>query len=91
MKIRIRFLLTFRELFNGKVHDIDLPHEQTLGELLRQLADTEEKKQALFKGKALRSSTVVIKNGLSARSNEDMNSKLKEGDSISIFPLMGGG
>lgn len=91
MKIRIKFFAFFRELFQGKERDIELKKGTTVGGLLTLLCHSEEQRKEIFDGNALKSTVVVMRNGTHVHSLKGLKTDMNDGDTIALFPLIGGG
>jgi molybdopterin synthase sulfur carrier subunit len=91
MKIRIKFFAYFRELFQGKERNIELKKGTTIMELLTLLCHSEEQQKEIFDGNALKSTVVVMRNGTNVHSLNGLKTEVNEGDTIALFPLIGGG
>jgi len=92
IRIKVKFFGPFRDLFSGREREIDLPADVHIRELLRRLSDTPERKKQLFAVAAdLNPSVVVMKNGTPVQGKVGMESVLQDGDTIALFPFLGGG
>jgi len=87
MKIRVKFLATYRTLFGGRERDIEVAAETTVGGLLDLLGDTPARRKELFAGGALRPHVVVLRNGSPATPGAG----LSPDDTIAVFPFITGG
>jgi hypothetical protein len=52
MRIRVKFLATFRTVFGGRERDVEVPRGGTVGDVLDLLGDTPERRKELFAGGA---------------------------------------
>lgn len=92
MKIQVKFLAYFRDLFGAKEITLDLPTGALLGDLLERLGDTPERRQAILTEKGeIPSQLVVMKNGWPVQSAGGLKTPLAEGDTVAVFPFLGGG
>ncbi len=91
MKIRIKFFAYFRELFQDKERDIELEKETTVGGLLTLLCHSDEQRKEIFDGNFLKSAVVVMRNGTHIHSLNGLMTEMNDGDTIALFPLIGGG
>jgi len=91
MVVKVKFFATFRELFGVKARDVSLPDGASAGALLDALADTPEKRAALFSGTDLHPDVVVLVNQDGLPSQGGLRAGLREGDVVAIFPMLGGG
>lgn len=87
MKIRVKFLATYRALFGGRERDVEVSQGGTVGELLDVLCDTPKRRKELFAGRALRPHVVVLRNGSPAVPG----ATLSPGDTLAVFPFIAGG
>ncbi len=91
MSVRVRFFATFRELFEAKERVVSTEDAVTVGALIELLGDTPARRAVLFEGPALKPHLVVMINGAPVPPSGFAETPLKDGDVVSIFPLMGGG
>lgn len=92
IRIRIKFFGPFRDLFGGREREIDLPADVRIKGLLQRLCDTREREKQLFADSGdVRPYIVVMKNGTPVQGQDGMESLLQDGDTIALFPFLGGG
>jgi molybdopterin synthase sulfur carrier subunit len=91
MSVHVRFFATFRELFEARERDVPAEDAATVGALIESLGDTPRRKAELFDGRTLKPSLLVMINGAPIPPSGFTEAPLKDGDVVSIFPLMGGG
>jgi MoaD family protein len=91
MRVRVKFFASFRDTFGAKERDVFLPEGATAAALLDALADTPEKRTALFRGPSLQPHVIVLVNGVSLSSRGGLAAGLDEDDAVAIFPMLGGG
>lgn len=91
MSVRVRFFATFRELFEGRDRELEAAAAPTVGALIERLCDTPVRRAELFDGAALKPHLVVMINGVPVPPSVFADTPVKDGDVVSIFPLMGGG
>lgn len=91
MKIRVKFFAHFRALFQGKERELELKKGLTIGELLNLLCKSDECRKEIFAGDALNSAVVVMINGTHIDNLNSLQTEICEGDTLAIFPLIGGG
>lgn len=92
MTIRVKFLAYFRDLFGTKETTVELPPGAVLRDLLGRLGDSPERRKAILTEKGeIHSHVVVMKNGVPAQSQGGMNALLADGDTVAVFPFLGGG
>jgi len=91
-KVKVKFFGPFRDLFGGRELEFDLPADVRLREFLRRLCDTPERETQVFAGaENLQPHVVIMKNGSPVHKPDGLETPLQEGDSIAIFPFLGGG
>ena len=91
MTIRTKFFAYFREIFGGRDRDLSLPDGASVGDALALLADTPARRGELFAGDELKPHLVVMLNGVPVQSSQGLATPLSEGDTLAVFPMMGGG
>lgn len=91
MTVKVRLFATYRRLFGAKELAAELPEGAGLKDLFDLVCDTPEKRTELFDGRKLRSHVVVLVNGLPVDPSESPAARLKDGDTVAVFPFIGGG
>lgn len=91
ISVKVKFFAYFREIFGLKERDLAFFQSVTLRQLLNSLCDTPARRAELFASDQLKPHLVVMINGASPPAATGLDSKIKDGDVVSIFPLMGGG
>jgi len=92
MKVRVMFFAPFRELFSDKEREIELEGTSDVQELLNLLCDSEERREKIFdQFGEVASHVAILKNGRPVQTLEGIQTRLKEGDEIAIFPPVSGG
>ena len=91
LKVKVQFFASFRETFNTKESDIELLNGTAIRDLLNELCDTFERRDALFDGDNLRHYIAILKNGRTIHYLHGLDTKLDENDTIVIFPPADGG
>jgi len=92
MQIRVKFYLGFRELFGDKEKEIELPGKADIKDLLGILCDSEQRRQKVFDNCGQLSKYInMLKNGRDVRFLQGTETKLQEGDVVTMFPPVGGG
>jgi molybdopterin converting factor small subunit len=95
--VRVRFFAYFRKAFDGKEKILDLDAGTTVGRLLEILGDTPARRAELFAdhkaggAPLLKPDLVVMINGADLASRGGLAAELCEGDTVAVFPLIGGG
>ena len=87
----MKFFASFRELWGGKEKEIELQGGSNIGELLDLLCDSSKRREQIFNGGELRPYLAIMKNGNHIQYLNGLETKLDEGDTIVIFPPVGGG
>lgn len=91
MTVKAKFFAYFRELFGARERDVDVSIEATVGEALAVLCDTPERLAEIFTCGELKPHLVVMVNGVPIQSFKGLSTPLAEGDTLAVFPMMGGG
>jgi molybdopterin synthase sulfur carrier subunit len=91
MTIKAKFFAYFRELFAGREKEISVPAGASVGEALAALCDTAERRREVFSGDGLKPHIVVMVNGTPVGSLQGLSTPLSPGDTLAVFPIMGGG
>jgi molybdopterin synthase sulfur carrier subunit len=91
MRISAKFFASFRDLFGGRVRDVDVPEGWTVGEVLALLCDSPLRRAEIFAGDVLRPHLIVMVNGVHLNSLAGLETPLAEGDTVAVFPMLGGG
>ncbi|MCK4646103.1 MAG: MoaD/ThiS family protein [Candidatus Aminicenantes bacterium] len=91
MKVKVKFFAYLRDVFHGKEKGIEFKTRTTVGELLNLISDFPEGRKELFKGSELKPHLVIFKNGTPVHTKRGLETELQDGDTINIFPFIGGG
>ncbi len=91
MTVRVKFFAFFRELFGAAERTVDLLPQADIRALLEALCDSPPRREQLFEGSGLNPRVVVMKNGRSVLSLEGLATPLEAGDTVAVFPFLGGG
>lgn len=91
MKITVRFFAYFRELFNANMRQIELDTGSKVKDLVTRLCESESQKTELIEGDNLKQHIVIVINGHHLMSLNGFDTLLEDGDTVAIFPLLGGG
>lgn len=97
ISVRVRFFAYFRDLFGGKERILDLDAGTRIGELFDLLGDSVERRMELFdpgpagSSPVLKTKLIVMINGTDLATHGGPEAELREGDTVAVFPLMGGG
>ena len=91
MRARDKYFAFFRELFRGEEREVDLDPPADVRRLLGALCGSVSLRKELFDGENLKPQVVVMKNGQSVHSLQGLRTPLEEGDTVAVFPFMGGG
>lgn len=95
--VKVRFFAYFRDVFGGKERVVKMDGETTVIHLLESLGDDPARRSELFAGgdpllpAALKTHVVVMINGENFSSRGGLAAELRDGDTVAVFPLMGGG
>ena len=91
MIIKAKFFAYFRDLFGGRERAVAVAPAATVGEALAVLCDTPARRAEVFAGAGLKPHLVVMLNGVPVQSLKGMATPLADGDTLAVFPIMGGG
>jgi len=94
MKIRVKFFTTLREITGKKEDEIQPSSIITVKELLTQLSKKYGKQfmDYLYDERGnVRTYIQILINGRGINALQGLKTKLKEGDTVAIFPPVGGG
>ncbi len=91
MTVKAKFFAYFRDLFEGRERDVAIGEGATVGDALAVLCDTPDRRREIFAGAALKPHLVVMLNGVPVQSLKGLSTPLTPGDTLAIFPIMGGG
>jgi molybdopterin synthase sulfur carrier subunit len=91
--MRLRFFSTIRQLVGKKEIEIRVDAPDTIRNVLEKLAVEHPalKESILDNDGNLYDSILVFINGRNIKFLDGLNSTIKEGDQLAIFPLLGGG
>jgi len=91
-QVKIEFYSSMREVFQEKERGIRLGGVSTIREILDLLCHTYQQRQKIFDHSGqLRPDINVLKNGRNIKFLDGIETEVKEGDIIAIFPLIIGG
>jgi molybdopterin synthase sulfur carrier subunit len=91
MTVQAKFFAYFRDLFGGRERNVDVSDGATVGEALAVLCDTPERLAEVFACGELKPHLVVMLNGVPIQSLKGLSTPLSPGDTLAIFPILGGG
>jgi molybdopterin synthase sulfur carrier subunit len=91
MTIKAKFFAYFRDVFLGRERDVAVGESATVGDVLALLCDSPERRREIFAGEELKPHLVVMLNGVHVQSLKGLSTPLSPGDTLAIFPIMGGG
>jgi molybdopterin synthase sulfur carrier subunit len=91
MTVKVKFFAYFRDLFGGRDRDLDLPAGAAVADALAALCDTAARRAEIFAGADLKPHLVVMLNGVPVQSLKGLSTPLSAGDTLAVFPIMGGG
>jgi molybdopterin synthase sulfur carrier subunit len=91
MAVTVRFFAYFRDVFGGREIQVPAAEAPTVGALLDRLGDTPSRRAELMAGAGLKPHLVVMINGTPLPAARPLETPLKDGDVVAIFPLLGGG
>jgi len=90
-RINVQFFATFRDIFGTKAMEIAVETGINMGELLNLVFDTQERRKKIFDNGKIKPYIIILKNGRHIQHLDGVETELKEGDKVSIFPPIAGG
>ena len=91
-KVKIRLFATLRDAFNSNEVELRLRTMDTIEDLLKALCNSRECRHKLLDQSGnLKPYVKVLKNGRNIDFLGGMDTRLADGDVVSIFPPVGGG
>lgn len=91
-KVRVELYASMREVFQEKYREVELERPSNIRDVLNLLCNTYEQRHRIFDSSGkIRSDVNILKNGRHIKFLDSIETELKEGDIISIFPLIYGG
>jgi MoaD family protein len=91
MTVKAKFFAYFRDLFGGRERDLVVGEGATVRDALALLCDSRERKREVFEGDDLKHHIVVMVNGVHVGSLRGLDTVLSPGDTLAVFPMLGGG
>ena len=91
MTVKAKFFAYFRDLFQGRERDVFLGEGGTVRDALVLLCDTSDRRREIFAGDELKPHLIVMVNGVHVQSLRGLATPLAPGDTIAVFPILGGG
>ncbi len=91
-KVKVKFFAGMRQVFQEKEREIELGKVSNIRDLLDFLCNTYQQRQRIFdQSNEIRPNVTILKNGRNIHFLEGIQTELKEGDTIAIFPPGVGG
>ena len=92
MKVKIILFTPFSEIFNTTENEIELHSTNNVQELLDILCDSGDRRGKIFDDSGeLKPDVTILKNGKSIKALDGVETKLKNGDELALFPPVAGG
>lgn len=92
MEITLRFFATFREAVGQKTIERTYDGDTTVGTVLSELeSEYEDLDGRLLEDGEIRSQLSVLRNGRDVAHAEGPETRLEDGDTLSVFPPVAGG
>ena len=91
MTVKAKFFAYFRDLFEGRERDVVIAEGGMVRDALSLLCDTNERRREVFEGGSLKPHLIVMVNGVHVESLRGLETPLMPGDTLAIFPMLGGG
>ena len=91
-KVKVKLFASIREVFQEKEREFELERVSNIRELLDLLCNTYERRHRIFdQAGEIRADVTILKNGRHIYFLDGIQTELKEGDTIAIFPPVYGG
>ncbi len=88
----VRFFASFRDIVGRKEMDVEYRYGMTVGELLHDLCSASEPlNKACFEDGKLRDYVKLLVNGHNIEFLDGLETVLKDGDVVAVFPPVAGG
>ncbi len=88
----MKFYSYLRDLIGQKEVELELDEGTTISHLLEELVlDSKTKEVLLDKNNEVKPDITILRNGREIKFLEGLDTVLKEGDEVSVFPLVAGG
>jgi len=91
ISVKFKFFAYFREVFAAKEKTLACQSGCRLGEILNRICDSPERGDEIFDSGRLKPHLVIMINGIPLSPLTGLEAELRDGDVVSLFPLMGGG
>lgn len=85
MKVRVKLFMEYREKLGWAEKEVELPEGAIIADLLKAVGLTEALEE-LRRGRG-----IVLRNGRNVLTSEGPREPLSDGDTVVIFPPVGGG
>ena len=94
IRINVKYFSYFKELFGSSEKALELPDGTSIDDLLHVLCNSDKKSQNIYdddSGRLKYYVNIMLKSNRIVSFPESINTKLKNGDIVSIFPALTGG
>lgn len=91
MQVRVKTFANFREIIGKREIEVELKGNSSVRDLLEELCKQYDLRTLLFEGDALQKYIKVLVNGEDVVFLKGLETKLKSGDEIALFPPVAGG
>jgi molybdopterin synthase sulfur carrier subunit len=91
MIVKAKLFAYFRDVFSGRERDLDISDGRTVRDALDVLCDSPGRRTEIFTGTDLKPHLVIMVNGIHIQSLQGLETKLRAGDTLAVFPFLGGG
>ncbi len=91
MQVKVKTFANFREIIGKREIEVELDSNSSVRDLLEELCRRYDVRALLFEGDALQKYIKILVNGEDVVFLKGLETKLKSGDEIAIFPPVAGG
>ncbi len=91
MTVRVKFFAYLRDVFEGREREVAVEDSPTVRDVLVAVVDTPARRAEIFAGDGLKAHLVVMVNGIHIHSLQGLETLLRPGDTVAVFPFLGGG
>lgn len=91
MRVKVKTFASFREIIGKREIEVELKSNSSVRDLLEELCKHYDLRALLFEGDALQKYIKILVNNEDVVFLQGLETKLKSGDEIALFPPVAGG